>query len=482
MNKMLTPDLLHDYQKKAIHWQCTRPNSMLWMDVGLGKSIVTLTTVDHLIKQQFLTAVLIAAPIRVCRLVWRQEAKKWEHTKHLTFSMITGTKQQRTMNLLKKADVYLINYENLRWLGETLKTYFINKNRPLPFNGIVWDEITKMKNSTTHRVRSIVRTRVNENAGNKMLDHMAWTTGLTGSPASNGYKDLHGQYLVLDKGRRLGTQKTAFKHRFYRKTGDYKEEPYMDTETTIRQLIGDITLEMSAEDYNPLPDLIVNDLMIELPDQLRKQYDDMERQMFIELDSGNTKEMFNKASLMNSCFQFSNGAIYPIPGISAWEPIHDLKLEALEDILEESNGQPVLCSYAFRSDAERIMKRFQKDYDPINLTACKSDGALTRALRRWREGNCPLMIGHAASMAHGIDGLQDAGSHLIWYGLTWSLDLYDQFNGRLRRQGQGKPVVCSRIMTQNTLDQAQAEALAQKATTEESLRKAVHDYRIMKGV
>ena len=247
---MLTPDLLHGYQQKAVNFQCTHPASMLWLDMGLGKTVITLTSLAHLLRTGFLRGVIIVAPIRVIRLVWRQEATKWEHTKHLKFSMVTGTKDQRTRALLRPADVYLINYENLGWLAETLQTYFVKKERPLPFNGIIWDEISKMKNSATNRVKAF----------RKIADKFDWTTGLTGTPASNGYKDLHGQFLVVDRGERLGTSKTAFRTRFYKKVGPYKEVPYEDTEDTIKKLIGDITLEMSAEDYNPLPDLMVNNI------------------------------------------------------------------------------------------------------------------------------------------------------------------------------------------------------------------------------
>ncbi len=468
---MRSPEMLFDYQKKMVNFQCTHPNSMMWADMGLGKTIVTLTTLSHLIRAGFLKGVIIVAPIRVIRLVWRQEAAKWEHTKHLKFSMVTGTKDQRTRALLRPADIFLINYENLRWMAETLQTYFIKKDRPLPFNGIVWDEISKMKNSSTDRVK----------ATRKVLDQFTWSTGLTGTPASNGYKDLHGQFLVVDKGDRLGISKTAFRTRFYRKVGPYKEVPYDDTENTIKQLIGDITLEMSAEDYNPLPDLMVNDINIEMPDELREMYDRMEREFFLQLDSGSTVEVFNQASLTNKCLQFSNGAMYPVAGMPLWEPIHDLKLEALEEILDEAQGSPVLCSYAYRSDAARIMEKF-KALRPINLTECKSEASLMNAMHRWKHGDCQLMIGHPASMGHGIDGLQDSGHILVWYGLNWSLDLYEQFNARVRRQGQGAPVICHRILMLDTLDQAQALALDEKATTQAGLRNAVKQYRLTRGV
>jgi SNF2 family DNA or RNA helicase len=467
---MLTPDKLHDYQKKAVNHQCTHLNSMLWLDMGLGKTCITLTSMVHLLNTKFIKAVIIVAPVRVIKLVWKQEAAKWEHTKHLRFSSLVGTKDQRTRALMRPADVYLINYENLAWLAETMQTYFLSKNLPLPMDGLVWDEVSKCKNSTTQRVKSV----------KKILEHFKWITGLTGTPASNGYKDLHGQYLVVDKGQRLGVFKTQFKTRFYKKIGPFKEVALEGAEEQIKHLVGDITLEMSAVDYNPLPDLIVNNVEIELPAGLRSTYDKMEKDFFLTLDSGTEVEVFNAAALTNKCLQFSNGAMYPVPGAPAWEAIHDLKLDALEDIIDELQGNPVLCSYAYRSDAERIMVRFKK-LNPINLTECKSEKALTDAMNRWKRGDCALMIGHPASMGHGIDGLQHNGHTLVWFGLTWSLDLYEQFNARVRRQGQGIPVTCHRIMTRATLDQAQALALDEKAQNQAGLRNAIKQYRLTKG-
>ena len=468
---MLTPDLLHDYQKRAVNFQCSSPTTMLWLDMGLGKTVITLTSIAHLLACSFLRGVVIVAPIRVIRLVWRQEAIGWSHTRHLTFSMLTGTRDQRTRALLRPANIYLVNYENLGWLAETLQTYFISKQRALPFDGVVWDEISKCKNSTTARVK----------ATRKILPHFKWATGLTGTPASNGYQDLHGQYLVVDRGQRLGTSKTAFKSRFYRKVGPHKELPYEGAENEIKQLIGDITLEMSAEDYNKLPDLVTNDINIEMPENLRTMYDRMEREFFILLDSGKEVEMFNQAALTNKCLQFANGAMYPVAGMPLWEPIHDLKLDALEEIIDDAQGQQVLCSYGYRSDAERIMTKFAH-LRPINLTECKSESALVNAMARWTSGDCPLMIGHPASMGHGIDGLQKAGHTVVWYGLNWSLDLYDQMNARIRRQGQGAPVICHRILMLDTLDQAQALALTEKASTQAGLRNAVKQYRLTRGI
>jgi hypothetical protein len=226
---------------------------------------------------------------------------------------------------------------------------------------------------------------------------------------------------------------------------------------------------------------VVNDINIEMPENLRTLYDRMEKEFFIQLDSGKQVEMFNQAALTNKCLQFANGAMYPVAGMPLWEPIHDLKLEALEEIIDEAQGQQVLCAYGYRSDAERIMKRFH-ELRPINLTECKTEAALTNAMARWASGDCPLMIGHPASMGHGIDGLQKRGHIVVWYGLNWSLDLYDQMNARIRRQGQGAPVICHRIMMLDTLDQAQAMALDEKAQTQAGLRNAVKQYRLTRGM
>lgn len=468
---MRTLSDLHAYQKKAVNFQCSLPETALWVSMGLGKTVITLTSIKHLQASGYLRGVIIVAPIRVCRLVWRQEALKWSHTADMKFSVVLGTKDQRARALMSPADVHLINYENLQWLSEALHTYYISKGRELPWNGIVFDEISKMKNSSTHRVGALT----------KILPAFPWRTGLTGTPAANGYKDLHGQYLVLDGGQRLGEKKTQFMNRWYYKPARdaRKEIPVKWAEDEIKKLIGDMTLEMSAEDYNPLPDMVVNDVEVELPDDVRAKYEQMERDYFFTLDSGTDVELFNAASLTNKCLQFANGAVYPVPGMPLWEPVHDVKLDALDEIIDESNGQQILCSYAYRSDAERIMKRFA-DLSPINLTECKSESALSNAMHRWIAGDCRLMIGHPASMGHGVDGLQSAGHTLVWFGLNWSLDLYEQFNARIRRQGQGVPVICHRILCRDTLDQAQAMALNDKATTQDGLRKAIKSYRLSK--
>jgi len=462
---MLIYDQLYEYQRKASDFQCSRWASMVWADCGLGKTIITLTSIARMVGSMQLQSVLVVAPMRVCTLVWRQEAAKWQHTQHLTFMPLTGCPEVRTRCLQRPADIYLINYEKLRWLGE------IAHKIELPFNGVVWDEITKLKNSTTKRVKAVA----------EILPHMKWRTGLTATPASNGLKDLHGQYLVTDFGKRLGTSKKQFQQRYFYADGPYKIKPFDSAGEEIQEAISDMTLEMSAEDYNPLPDLIVNDVMVELPIDVRDQYETLEKEFFMQLESGNEIEVFNTATLFNKCLQLSNGAVILDPDKPGWEDVHDTKLNALADIIEGSGDEPIFLAYAFRADAERIMERFKK-INPINLTACKGEAKLNNAMDLWKSGGVKLMIAHPASCGHGIDGLQEAGHTIVWFGLNWSLDFYEQFNGRIRRQGIGSPPICHRILSANTLDVLQSIRLQEKSLGQSTLRSAVKRYRESKGM
>lgn len=412
---MLHPSDLHDYQKRAIKHQTTNACSMLWLDMGLGKTAVTLTSIAHLIKTGALRSVLIVAPLRPLRLVWRQEALKWSHTAHLTFSLVSGTPDQRSRALARKADVYLINNENLKWLGDLLKTRLLSKGKELPFDGIVWDEVSKMKNSTTKRAKAMLPT----------VSAMKWMTGLTGTPASNGYIDLHGQYLVVDKGQRLGISKTNFVNTYYFKEGLYKMKPHSFSLDEIKEKISDITLEMSAEEYNKLPDMVVNDVLIEFGKDLRHTYDTMEKEFFLQLDKDNGLELFNKGSLTNKCLQFSQGAVYLEAGKPEYHVLHDLKLEALDDIIDSAQGNPVLCSYAYKSDAARIMERF-KLLKPVNLTECNSDKKLKDAMAYWKSGDCRLMIGHPACLGAGVEVLTENRG---WVKITDVLQTEKVFDG-----------------------------------------------------
>lgn len=453
---------LHEYQVEAIRHQLAHPESMLWLDMGLGKSIIQLTAIAERMDQMLTFGTLIVAPLRVCQTVWQQEAKKWEHTQHLTFSRVTGKVNDRERALRTNADVYLLNYENVPWFVDRVKAIYLAKGMYPPFDAIVFDEVTKMKDASTKRHKAL----------RDLLPYTRFRTGLTGTPASNGYKDLFGQYLAVDMGTRLGHSQREFKdnHCYATGFGGFQIGVTSTSEKIIQETIADITLQMNSADYLDLPKVTVNDLWVDLTPVALQQYKDLEDNMFIELDEV-AIEVFNAAAMTNKCLQAANGALYTETG--EWEFFHDEKIHVLDDIIEEAGGQPVLLCYEFRSDLERIMERFP---NAVHLGGTMSDAKLEDIMARWNAGEIPLMVGHPASMGHGLN-LQYGGHTLVWFGLNWSLDLYLQANARVDRQGQTKSVVMHRILTRNTLDEAVSQALQSKATTQSHLRSAIEDYR-----
>lgn len=487
---MLHPENLHAYQRDAHLHQLYYPHSMMWLQMGLGKTIVTLSSVVALMRAGEVKKTLIWGPLRVVKTVWEREARKWSHTDHLRFSVMHGTKDQRTRALFADADIYLCNYESMNWLAQTLDHYYLSQGLELPFQFCVYDEITMVKNSTSKRVAGGNRIR-KDNHGNeykikltgwrKFIDKFPYTTGLTGSPASNGYLDLFGQYLVVDGGERLGTHLTHFRDSYF--TSDYMGWSYTPTEigkTMIEQKISDITKRMDSRDYLDLPPVTVTNVMVDLPDAARKAYNDLEAKLFAELDSGNKIELLNKTSIGNKCLQICNGSPYisnPVTGelTDDHDALHDAKLDALEEVLEEAGGRPVLCGYSFVSDAKRIMARFKK-YKPVNLTD-EASSRTGRIIDDWNSGKIKLLIGHPKSMGHGLDGLQESGSILVLFGLPWSREQYDQLIARLDRQGQLSPVSVIRILCNETIDLAVADSLERKFDTEVSLKDAIDRYR-----
>lgn len=483
--RMMTPDCLYDYQRECITHQLTHDDSMLWLQMGLGKTIITLTTIVDRVRAGHIDKVLIFGPLRVIQSVWARESRKWTHTSNLRFSVVHGTKEKRMTALFADADIYLINYESMNWLAEQMNRYYIEQGKPLPFQMVVYDEVSKLKNSTTLRIAGGNRDRkdkrgdtykVKVTGWRSILNHFKYRTGLTGTPSSNGYLDLHGQFLAVDGGKRLGEYITHYKDSYF--MSDYKGWKYMPTELGkqwIEHKISDITVKMDSCDYLDLPECTVTNIIVDMPDSARRGYDEVEAKMFTQLDSGSEIEVFSRSSVSNKCLQFCNGSPYLVAGELEFESLHDAKLDALEDVLEEAAGSPVLCGYTFKSDAARIMKRFKK-YKPVNLTASKSKdtGAI---IDKWNRGEIKLMIGHPASMGHGVDGLQDSGHILVWFGLNWSLELYDQMNGRINRNGQKSPVSVIRILCADTVDLAVADALERKTDDQEGLKRAIQRYR-----
>lgn len=484
-SQLLTPDMIHLYQRECILHQLAHKDSMLWLDMGMGKSVCTLTTIVDRMRAGQVKKTLIFGPLRVIQSVWTREARKWSHTKHLRFSIVHGTKDKRTRALFADADIFLINYESMNWLAETLDHYYLKQNKPLPFEMVVYDEVSKLKNSGTLRVAGGNRDRkdkrgetykVHVTGWRKILKQFKYRTGLTGTPASNGYLDLHGQYLAVDGGERLGEYVTHYKDSYF--ASDYMGWGFTPTEIGkqwIEHKISDITVKMDSKDYLDLPDVNITNMMVDLPPKARVAYDEVEKNMFTQLDSGTEIEVFSRSSVSNKCLQFCNGSPYLVAGEPEFEAIHDAKLDALEDILEEAGGSPVLCSYTFKSDAARIMKRFKK-YKPVNLTGEKSSKT-GDIIDKWNRGEIPLLLGHPASMGHGVDGLQDTGHIVVWFGLNWSLEFYLQLNKRIDRQGQKSVVSIIRILCNDTLDLAVADAIERKTDDQEGLKSAIQRYR-----
>jgi SNF2 family DNA or RNA helicase len=482
---LLTPQQLHEYQRTAVTHMLTHDDAMLWLGMGLGKTPITLTVIVDRIRAGMVDKVLVFGPLRVIQAVWARESRKWSHTNHLRFSVIHGTKEKRSRALFADADIYLINYENMNWLAEQLDHYYISQDRPLPFDMVVYDEVTKLKNSTSLRVAGGKRDRkdkrgetypIKVTGWRKMIPHFKYRVGLTGTPASNGYLDLHGQFLAVDGGNRLGEYITHYKDSYF--TSDYSGWKYSPTEIGkqwIEHKISDITIKMDAREYLDLPDCKVTNMMVDLPATARRAYAEMEKNMFTQLDNGNELEVFSRSSVSNKCLQLCNGTPYLSSESPEFEVLHDAKLEALEEVIEEAGGRPVLCSYTFKSDAERIMRKFKK-LKPVNLTAVKSADT-ERIINKWNNGEIKLMIGHPASMGHGVDGLQESGSILVWFGLNWSLELYDQMCARLNRQGQTRPVSIIRILCADTIDLAVADAIERKTDDQEGLKRALQRYR-----
>ena len=486
MNKdLLSPGMLHDYQKAIILFMLYQDRSMIWAFMGSGKSCCTLTAIDHRMKVGQIKRTLIVAPLRVATSVWEKEARKWCHTNHLTFSLIHGSNKNKMKALATEADVYLINYEGLTWLTDKLINYYLNKGIPIPFQMLVADEVSCLKNAQSVRFAGGKR-EIEDADGNAkiivtkgfklILPHFRYTIGLTGTPVSNGYLDLFGQYLAIDNGERLGKFITHYRDNYF--SSDFNGWSYKVTETgkkLIEQKIADITLSMTdGSKYLDLPKVVYKDLIVTLPAKARSHYDELEEELFTQLDNGINLEIENASSLSNKLIQVVNGNAY-IDLEGNYERIHDEKLKALDEVMEEAAGSPVFCSYNYKSDAERIMKYFKK-YKPVNLTEekAKDTGAI---IDKWNEGKIRLLISHPKSCGHGIDSLQKSGSIVVWFGLPWSLELYQQMNARINRQGQTKPVSIIRILAKDTMDDIVLETLENRNTDQEGLKTAIHNYR-----
>ena len=390
--------------------------------------------------------VLVIAPLRVGRDTWPAEIKKWDHLEGLTYAVAIGSKDERLAALRAKADIYIINRENVQWLVE-------ESGMPFDFDMVVIDELSSFKNHQAKRFRSLmsVRSRVSR------------IVGLTGTPSSNGLMDLFAEFKILDFGARLGRYISRYRDRYFlpdkrnaQVVFTYKLRP--GAEEQIYNAISDITISMKAEDYLDLPTCIHNEVKVKLFDRERGLYEEFRKQMVLSLGDEEIDAM-NAAALTNKLLQMANGAIYDAGHNE--HHIHDRKLDALEDLIEAANGKPVLVCYWFRHDLSRIRKRF--DVRELKTSQDIAD---------WNGGKIPVAVIHPASAGHGLN-LQYGGCTLIWFGLTWSLELYQQTNARLWRQGQKEPVVIHHILTEGTMDEQVMAALNRKDETQAALIDAV---------
>lgn len=438
----------HNYQAYAIEYIETHPVAAVLLDMGLGKTVISLTAIADLLFDSFeVHRVLVVAPLRVARDTWPAEIAKWEHLKGLTYAVAVGTVKERKTALMTDADITIINRENLQWLIES-------SNFPFDYDMVVIDELSSFKNHKSKRFQALMKVR----------PKIKRIIGLTGTPSSNGLMDLWAEFKLLDFGERLGRFITHYRNDYFipdKRNGEiiysYKPMPY--AEDAIYRKISDITISMKSTDHLQMPELITSQYEVQLSEDEEKRYEELKADFILELPEGEITAA-NAASLTGKLSQLANGAIYDDDGNIL--EFHDRKLDALEDIIESANGKPLLVAYWFKHDLQRIKKRF--DVREIKTSKDIID---------WNNGDIPVAVIHPASAGHGLN-LQAGGSTLVWFGLTWSLELYQQTNARLWRQGQTSgTVIIEHIITKGTIDERILKALSLKEVTQNALIDAV---------
>mgnify|MGYP005787019795 FL=1 len=437
----------HEYQVYATEYILNHPIAAVLLDMGLGKSVITLTAIFDLTLDSFLVRkVLVIAPLRVARDTWPAEIEKWDHLKGLKYTVAVGSEVQRKTALMKRAQVYIINRENVEWL-------IARSGIPFDFDMVVIDELSSFKSHQAKRFKSLMKVRPKVNR----------IVGLTGTPSSNGLMDLWAQYRLLDMGQRLGRFIGRYREDYFvpdkrnqQVIFSYKPKP--GAEEAIYRLISDITISMKGADYLKLPELVINEVDVKLSEKEMKNLDIMKRDLITTV-KGEEITAANAAALSGKLLQMANGAVYDDQGTVLH--IHDRKLDALEDLIEAANGKPVLIAYWFKHDLSRIQKRFEVE------VLSTSD-----SIKRWNDGEISIAAIHPASAGHGLN-LQAGGSTLVWFGLTWSLELYQQTNARLWRQGQKETVVIHHLISKGTIDERVMKALNDKNNTQSALIDAV---------
>lgn len=447
----------HAYQAFCINYIKTHPVSALFLDMGLGKTVITLTAIrDLMLDELLVTKTLVIAPLRVARDTWPAETRKWDHLNDLDISVIVGDLRVRESAVSKSALIYIINRENIKWLVE----YYERNGIRWDFDCVVIDELSSFKNYHSQRFKWL----------RKMRPFVKRWIGLTGTPSSNGLMDLWAEIGILDGGQRLGRFIGRYRDAYFKpssmnpNTGVvYSYAPREGAEQQIYDRISDITISMKALDYLEMPECVYVNHEVQMSDQEKKLYDQLKSDLIIPLEDGDI-DAANAAALSNKLLQLSNGAVYDENGIV--RVVHKRKLEMLEDMIEAANGQPVLIAYWFKHDHQRIME---------HLTACgysPRDIRKSEDIKDWNTGKMAVALIHPASAGHGLN-IQEGGHILIWFGLTWSLELYQQTNARLWRQGQRDTVTIHHIVCENTVDEDVLNALSSKNVTQEKLIAAV---------
>ena len=438
---MLSIDNLHPYQHRAVSHIITKPKSALFLDMGLGKTISTLTAIEDLVYNSFdVGKVLIVAPLRVCNTVWEQEARKWEHTKSLSFANLSGGKANMIKGLQRSADIYLINRENV-------KALVMHLGKKWKFEMLVIDESSSFKSHASQRFKAI----------KKVLPLIERVVLLTGTPASNGYMDLWSQFFMLDGGYRLGRTITFFRNRYFDKGYmGYTYDLRAGAVKEIQDQLQDLVLSMSADDYLDLPAFIPTVLDNKLSGDLLKQYTKFEKEMMMSLGKDKNITAMSAATLSNKLLQFCSGNIYDEH--KKVHHFHDLKIDTLKEIIDENPKDNILVAYNYKHELEALTKNF-----PDGVVLDKKGVAV----EQWNKGEIKLMFAHPASAGHGLN-LQDGGSLIVWYGFTWSLELYQQFNARLHRQGQRNIVRCMHIAV-GEIEHTLMVALAKKDMVQSEL-------------
>lgn len=438
----------HDYQTYATEFIEEHPVAAVLLDMGLGKSVITLTAIKNLCLDTFeVQKILVIAPLRVARDTWKAELEKWEHLRCIKYSVAVGTEAERKAALQKPANLYIINRENVGWLIE-------QSGLPFDYDMVVIDELSSFKSHQAKRFRSLMKVR-------PTVKRMV---GLTGTPSSNGLMDLWAEFRLLDMGKRLGRFITHYRDEFFRpdkRNGQviFSYKPKDGAEEEIYRRISDITISMKSTDFLQMPECVINEVEVSLSDKEMKMYNGLKKDLVFAI-ANKEIDAVNAGALSNKLSQMANGAVYDED--KNYIEIHDRKLDALEDLIEQSNGKPVLVAYWFKHDLERIKKRF-------TVREIKT----SKDIVDWNNGSIPVAVIHPASAGHGLN-IQEGGSTLIWFGLTWSLELYLQTNARLWRQGQkSKTVVIHHIITKGTTDEQIMKALRTKETTQDALMEAV---------